>query len=217
MKTDNELQQDVITELKWEPSIDVADIGVSVKDGIVTLDGNVDTYAKKLAAERVAGRVYGVKAVAEEIKVILLGSSERTDVDIARAAVNALVWHMSVPHDRIKVIVQDGWVTLSGEVEWLYQKEAAEDAVRSLMGVRSVSNGISVKPTMQPVDIKDKIESALQRNALLNERRIRVETHGSTVILSGHVHSRAEKDEAKWAAFAAPGVSVVENNITINP
>ena len=143
MKTDTELQQDVMAELKWEPTIKAAEIGVGVTDGVVTLSGYVDSYYKKWAAERAAARVFGVKAVAEEIQVRLPGSLKRSDEDIARAAANALEWNVAVPHDRIKVQVQDGVVTLSGEVDWWYQKDAAEDAVRKLMGVVLVSNHIT--------------------------------------------------------------------------
>ncbi|MFC1907029.1 BON domain-containing protein [Chloroflexota bacterium] len=217
MKTDRELQQDVMNELKWEPTIEAAEIGVAVKDGVVTLSGYVDSYVKKWTAERAAARVFGVRAVAEEIKVRLPSSLKRSDEDIAGAVANVLEWNVLVPHDRVKVRVQDGLVTLSGEVDRGYQKFAAEEAVRYLMGVVWFSNQITVKPTVKPQDIKDKIVSAFQRNALLDPRRITVETHGGWVILSGSVRSWGGRAEAQWAAWAALGVSGVENNIIISP
>ena len=217
MKTDASLQDEVMAELDWEPSIDAAEIGVAVKDGVVTLSGFVDTYGEKWTAEKVAGRVSGVKAVAEEIKVRLPGTYERSDEEIARAAANILEWNTNVPHDRIKVTVQDGWVTLTGEVDWEYQKDAAYEAVRDLMGVRAVANEITVKPVVKPLDIKAKIESAIQRKAVLDARRITVEAHGSKVIFNGSVRSWAERQEAQSTAWAAPGVTEVENKILITP
>jgi len=217
MKTDAELQQDVMNELKWEPIVKAAEIGVAVKDGVVTLSGYVDSYVKKWAAERAAARVFGVRAVTEAIQVRLPGSLKRSDEDIARAVANVLEWNVLVPHGRVKVQVQDGLVTLSGEVDWGYQKFAAEEAVRYLMGVVWFSNQITVKPTVKPQDLKDKIVSAFRRNALLDSRRITVETRGGWVILSGSVRSWGERAEAQWAAWAAPGVFEVENNIIISP
>jgi len=217
MKTDTQLQQDVMNELKWEPSVKAAEIGVSVKDGVVTLSGYVDSFYKKWAAERAAARVFGVKAVAEEIQVRVPGSLKRTDEDIARAAANALEWNVTVPYDRVKVKVQDGLVTLSGEVDWWYQKSAAEDAVRNLMGVVLINNKITIKPAVKPLDVKDKIEKAFQRNALLDARRITVETHGGKVILRGSVRSWVEREQVQRAAWAAPGVSEVNNYIIVNP
>jgi osmotically-inducible protein OsmY len=217
MKTDAELQQDVMNELQWEPTVETAEIMVAVKDGVVTLSGYVDSYVKKGTAECAAARVFGVRAVAEEIQVRLPGSLERSDEDIAGAVSNVIDWNVLVPRDRVEVQVQDGLVTLSGEVDWGYQKFAAEEAVRYLMGVVRVSNQMTVKPTVKPQDVKDKIESAFQRNALLDSRRITVETRGSWVILSGSVRTWGERAEAQWAAWAAPGVSEVENNIIISP
>jgi osmotically-inducible protein OsmY len=217
MKTDLELQKDVMNELKWEPSIEAAEIGVSVRDGVVTLSGYVDSFYKKWAAERAAARVFGVKAVAEEIEVRLPGDLKRSDEDIARAASNDLQWNVAVPFDRVKVQVQNGVVSLSGEVDWWYQKGEAEDAVRKLVGVVRVSNLITIKPAVKPQDVKDKIEAAFQRNALLDARRVTVETRGDKVILRGSVRNWAERDQVVWAAWAAPGVSEVESHITFSP
>jgi len=217
MKTDAELQRDVMNELRWEPTIKAAEIGVGVKGGVVTLSGHVDSYVKKWAAGRAAARVSGVRAVAEKIQVSLPGSLKRSDEEIAGAVANVLEWNVLVPHDRVKVQVQDGLVTLSGEVDWWYQKNAAEEAVRYLMGVVLFNNEITVKPPVKPLDVKGKIESAFRRNALLDSRRVTVQTRGGRVMLSGSVCNWAERAEAQWTAWAAPGVSEVENNIIISP
>ena len=223
MKTDTELQQDVMNELKWEPTIKAVEIGVGVTDGVVTLSGYVDTYVEKWAAERAAALVFGVKAVAEQLKVRLPDAFQRRDEDIAQAAVNTLEWNVWLTHmiDRIEVVVENGWITLSGDVDWRYQKDAAGDTVRNLLGVRGLSNNIAITPispiTVDAQDVKDKIESAFQRNALLDSRRITLETRGGKVILKGIVRNRAEKEQVERAAFAAPGVSEVESNIIISP
>jgi osmotically-inducible protein OsmY len=218
MKTDKELQRDVLDELKWEPSVNSAHIGVAVNEGVVTLSGHVPSYAEKSAAERAAKRVYGVKAVAEELDVQLPGSIKHTDEDIAQACLTAMKFNYSVPDEKIKIVVEKGWVTLEGEVERQYQKDAAMMAIRHLTGVRGVSNVISVKPrAVLPADVKKQIESAFRRSAEIDARRIAVEAHDGRIILQGKVRSFAEREEAQQAAWAAPGVKMVENHITVSP
>jgi osmotically-inducible protein OsmY len=217
MKTDKELQHDVMEELEWEPSVNPAEIGVIVKDSVVTLAGYVDSFSQRWAAERAAKRVSGVKAVAEEIEVRLPATYQRTDSDIALAAINALEWNVAVPHDHIKVIVRDGWLTLEGEVNLCYQRRAAEDAIRHLSGVRGVTNAIAVKSKNRPGELKAKIENAIERNAQLKGRNITVEIWDDRVMLYGTVFCLAEQDEAERIACSAPGVNDVENHITIAP
>jgi osmotically-inducible protein OsmY len=217
MKTDTELQRDVLDELRWDPRFNAAEIGIAAKDGIITLSGRVANFAEKSAAVRAAQRVSGVKAVADDIEVRLPDINERTDADIAWAAVNVLAWNVFVPHDRITVTVHNGWITLEGTVEWHYQRAAAEHAVHSLLGVRGVTNVIMVKPTVIPTAVKTRIEEAFRRTAAFDAQHITVDTEGRKVILSGHVRSWVEREEADAAAWAAPGVYEVENRILVAP
>jgi osmotically-inducible protein OsmY len=213
--TDLELKKAIEAELDFEPSIDAAEVGVAVKDGIVTLTGRIDSYWAKVAAERAVFRVAGVNAVANDLEVRLPTASERTDEDIARAARNALEWDVLLPSDTIRVAVSKGWITLEGSVDWQYQKQAAERAVRGLTGVRGVSNLIEVKPHARPTQVKAQIQEALKRSAELDANRIVVETDGDKVILRGTVRSWAEREEAERAAWRAPGVRSVDNRITV--
>ena len=214
-RTDASIQADVLAELKWDPRLLPNEIGVIVTDGVVTLTGWVDSYTKRWAAEEAAHRVLGVKAVANEIEVRLPGTEERTDADIAAAAVRALEWDAFVPIDKLDVTVSKGWVTLKGEVEWQYQKQDAERVVRRLNGVKGITNLITVRTTQMPTELKRKVEEAFVRTAELDAKNIQVEVEGSKVILKGTVRSWAEKQEAERQAWAAPGVTAVDNRITI--
>jgi osmotically-inducible protein OsmY len=215
--TDRELQEQVQKALDWEPSVDAADIGVSVENGIVTLRGDVKTFAEKVAAERVAVRVYGVKAVANDVNVRPPFGAQRTDTEVAQAVVTALRWNTMVPDEKITISVADGWVTLKGRVDWEYQRTAATDAIRNLAGVRGVTNTISLEPHASVADVKSKIEAALKRSAEVDARRINVTIADGKVVLSGNVHSWFERNEAKQAAWAAPGVKEVDDRITVVP
>jgi osmotically-inducible protein OsmY len=216
-RSDSDIQRDVSSELKWEPSLRGDDIAVTVRDGIVTLAGHVASYIEKWRAERVASRVKGVKAIVNDLEVRLASSSQRPDPDIARAAVSALEWNASVPNDRIRVKVENGWVTLEGDVDFYFQREAAERAVRTLWGVKGVTNLITVQAAPTGADVKQRIMQALQRGASFDADRITVEVDGHQAILRGTVRSFAEMRDAERAARNAPGITEVENHLTVDP
>ena len=215
-RSDNSIRDDVLLELKWDPKISSAsDIAVAVKDGVVTLSGFVPSFWEKDAAEKAVKRVYGVRGIANDIQVKLFW--RRTDPEIARDAVHELESHVSIPADSIKITVKDGWVTLEGTVDWEYQSSVAESAMKKLKGVSGVTNKIQVRPKASAAEVRSKIEEALRRSAELDARRITVAIEGSTVKLYGAVSSWAEREEAERAAWSAPGTTLVENHILVNP
>ncbi|WP_372794622.1 BON domain-containing protein [Lutibacter sp.] len=215
MKTDYEIKEDVLSELAWQPNIDETKIGVIVENGVVTLSGVVDSYTKKLAAEKAAKGVKGVKAVALDIEVKYGTDYKKTDKEIAKAVVNALSWDISVPKDKVSVKVEDGWVYLSGELKWFYQKDAAKKAVQNLLGVKGVVNSIQIKQAVEPTQIKERISKAFERSANVLAKNVTVSVDGHTVTLRGTVNSIAEKDEAQKAAYFAPGVYEVKNELKV--
>lgn len=215
MKTDQEIQQNVIEQLRWDPLLTASEIGVAVKNGIVTLSGQVDSLFKKIEAEKETKKVAGVKAIAEDIQVGVSLNLKKTDAEIAEAAVNALTWHTSIPEEQIKIKVEDATVTLTGEVEWDFQREAAKNAVIGLLGVRSVINVITLKQRLSPADLKKKIQSAFHRSATTDANKIQVELDGSKAVLSGKVRSLIEKEDAESAIWAAPGITKVENRLEV--
>jgi len=215
MKTDAKIKEDVLQELAWQSLVDKTQIGVIVKDGVVTLTGVVDSYSKKIEAEKAARSVYGVKAVAEDIEVKYTTGKVKTDTEIATAVIDAFKWNTSIPDEDIKIKVEDGWVYLSGEVHWAYQRTAAKNTVGKLYGVKGVINNISIKQTVQPFEIKNRLTKAFERSADLEAKNIHVEVDGHTVKLTGTVHSLNEKEEARKAAFFAPGVTKVDNKLKV--
>ena len=217
MRSDDEIKHDVEDELKWDPDLDATNIAVAVKDGVVTLTSFVKSYMEKYEAEIDAKRVDGIRGVANDIEVRLPAGAERPDPDIARDAVAALKNELPYSSEHIKVLVRNGWVTLEGEVEWQFQRERAESAVRRVPGIKGVTNTIQLKPKVAPTDIKRRIEEALRRNAEVDAQRISVEINGSEVVLKGTVRSWAEREAAERAAWQAPGVTRVVDQVTISP
>lgn len=215
--TDKDLKKYVESALDWEPSLDAKDIGVAVDESVVTLRGNVASYSEKITAERVALRVYGVKAVANDLAVHLSSAFERTDTEIAQAVVAALTWNAVIPDNRVTVTVTNGWLKLKGALDWQYQKDAAARTVRDLTGVKAVINDITLTPRIKTTDVRDKIEAAFKRSAGIDARRVNVSAEGGKVVLSGNVHSWAERHEAERAAWAAPGVTQVDDRLAIVP
>jgi osmotically-inducible protein OsmY len=215
MKDDSELRRDVEQELEWEPSVDERRIGVSVIDGIVTLTGDVGSYAERWNAERAVERVKGVRGIADDL--VVKSETERSDTDIAKAAADALSWNVLVPADHVTVRVQKGWLTLSGQVELEYQRRAAEQTVRHLRGVRGITNVITVSPRVEPSQVKRRIEETFKREASLDASRITVQASGGEITLLGSVRSWVERHEAEKSAWAAPGVRAVHNHITVEP
>ena len=217
MKSDTEIKDDVIDELRWDPQITEPDaIGVAVTDGAVTLTGSVPTYAQRLVAARAAERVYGVKAVANELKVKLAGVP-RDDSDIATAIAHILEWNVQIPEGKVHARVENGWVTLDGEVEWGFQRHEVERMVRQVRGVIGVTDTIVVKPSANPQSVQAVIEETFKRAAAIDARHVRVEVSDHTAKLYGHVHSLQEANAARAAAAAARGISRVESHLVISP
>ncbi|EJZ58224.1 periplasmic or secreted lipoprotein [Pseudomonas fluorescens R124] len=216
MKTDKQLKDDILAELRWEPSVNAEQIGVEVKDGVVTLAGHVNSFVEKWAAEEAVKKVSGVRALAVEMDVNLLGQSQRNDADIARSAENALEWTTNLPNDAIKIQVEGGWVTLTGDVEWAFQRNEAAGAVRNLRDVKGISNNILIKSTVSANGVKADITDALKRRAITDSQKIKVDVHGADVTLSGTVDNWAERELAMHSAWNTAGVRNVQNNIIVS-
>jgi osmotically-inducible protein OsmY len=217
MRSDHEIEQDVRDEMQWDPDLDATDIAVSVKNGVVTLAGFAKSYSDKYEAEAAAKRVAGVKGVANDIDVRLPSIDQRPDPEIAREAVDAIKVQLPISSENIRAVVKNGWVTLEGTVEWQYQRQTAENAVRRIRGVKGITNSISVRPHIEPSEIKRKIQEAFRRNAEVDANRIEVETQGGEVVLKGRVRSWIEREEAERAAWAAPGVTRVDDRLIVGP
>jgi osmotically-inducible protein OsmY len=217
MKTDRQLQHDVLAELEWDPSIEASKIGVTATNDVVTLTGAVATFREKCQAETIAKRVYGVRAVANDIEIALPGTHKRSDADIATAALTALQWDPQIDAKKLKLAVREGWVTLEGTCDWKYQSEAAESHLRTLAGVRGVSNKIAIVSSGRAADVKQRIEDAFRRSANIEARRLLIDSTDGRVVLRGHVRSWTERNQAQAAAWSAPGVLEVDNQLAVIP
>ena len=215
--TDRDLQQQVEQALDWDPSVDATKVGVTADRGVMTLRGDVRTYAEKFAAERIALRVYGVKAVANDLQVRFQGGPTPTDSEIAQAAVQSFGWNSVVPKDRVNIAVSDGTVTLTGVVDWQFQKDAAARVIRNLKGVCGLVNNLTIRSQAKIDDVRTRIEEAFKRSAEIDARRVNINVMDGKVTLSGNVHSLAEREEARRAAWAAPGVTLVEDRLAVVP
>lgn len=217
MKTDEVIQADVSEELSWDPQVDSASIGVAVRDGAVTLTGRVPSYRERHTAVKAAERVHGVRSVADEVTVDLPGVSLRDDTDVATSVAHVLDYNTSFPEGAVKASVENGWVTVEGQVDWPYQSHAAEKAIRHIRGVRGVTNLVSVRSRAAAFEVQDAISAALSRNATIDARSISADVRDGNVVLRGHVHSLQEERVAERAAWAAPGVNSVESQIDVRP
>lgn len=216
MRTDSEIQTDVMEELTWEPLLHACEIGVAVKNGVVTLSGTVDMYKKKILAERATQRVTGVKAVAEDIEVKLNGDGKKNDSEIAEAIITSLKWHSALQAGKLKIKVENGWVTLDGETEWEFQSKAAQSIIENTVGVSGITNHIKIVPLLSPNEVKKRISSAFHRSATVDTEKVDITVEGGKVILTGKVRSYAEKCDAEKAAWLAPGVTTVVNHLEID-
>ena len=217
MRTDAELRKDVIAELDWDPAVVSTAIGVAVKDGVVTVSGHLDNYAQEFAVEHALRRVHGIKAIALELDVKLSPQHKRSDTEIAAAAEQALKWSALLPADKIRLTVENGLVTLRGQLDWEYERQSVEKAIRPLLGVVGISNQITLKPRPMPADITERITDALRRQAMHEAKRVQIDVDGSTVTLHGQVHSWRERNAVQAAAWAAPGVQSVNNELRVTP
>jgi osmotically-inducible protein OsmY len=215
-KTDTELQKDVMSELKYDPRVKVSDIGVIAKNGTVTLNGYATSYGEKWEAVHATKRVAGVKAIADDIEIQLPASYHRTDTDIAAAAINQIQWSTTIPNGTVQATVRNGWITLEGEVEWWYQKNVVGDLVKQMVGVKGVTNSISISPKVTKNEVETDIKAAFKRSAMLDANHIRVETAGNNVTLHGQVRNYSEYDEAERVAWSEPGVSSVDNRLEVD-